>query len=60
MVNVARLYKLKPDNALEKTNQKFTKRFNYVERKAAEQNRSVRDMTLDEMENLWQQAKSEE
>lgn len=58
MVNVARLYKLKPDNALEKTNQKFIRRFNYIEQKAAEQGRRLEDMSLDEMEALWQQAKS--
>ena len=57
MVNVARLYKLKPDNALEKTNQKFISRFNYIEQKAAEQGKSVQDMSLDEMEALWQEAK---
>ena len=57
MVNVARLYKLKPDNALEKTNQKFITRFNYIEQKAAEQGKRVQDMTLDEMEALWQEAK---
>ena len=57
MVNVARLYKLKPDNALEKTNQKFMNRFNYIERRAAEQGKNVKDMSLDEMEQLWQEAK---
>ena len=60
MVNVARLYKLKPDNALEKTNQKFTRRFNYIEKRATEQGRSLKDMTLDEMETLWQEAKKED
>ena len=57
LINVARLYKLRPDNALEKTNQKFIRRFEYIERKAAEQGRSVKDMTLEEMETLWQEAK---
>jgi XTP/dITP diphosphohydrolase len=57
MINVARLYKLKPDNALEKTNQKFMRRFNYIEQKASEQGRSLQDMSLDEMEALWQEAK---
>lgn len=57
MVNVARLYKLKPDNALEKTNQKFMNRFNYIEKRAAEQGKNVKDMSLDEMEQLWQEAK---
>ena len=57
LINVARLYKLRPDNALEKTNQKFIRRFEYIEHKAAEQGRSVKDMTLEEMETLWQEAK---
>lgn len=57
LVNAARLYKLRPDNALEKTNQKFMKRFAYVEQKAAEQGRSLKEMTLQEMEDLWQEAK---
>ena len=57
LVNVARLYKLKPDNALEKTNSKFIKRFNYIEQQAAQQGRDIKDLTLDEMEALWQHAK---
>ena len=60
MVNVARLYKLKPDNALEKTNQKFMRRFNYIEQRAAEQGKNLKDMSLDEMETLWQEAKKED
>lgn len=59
LVNVARLYKLKPDNALEKTNQKFTRRFNYIEQQAIVQGRSLSEMTLDEMETLWQEAKKQ-
>lgn len=59
LVNVARLYKLKPDNALEKTNSKFIKRFNYIEQQAALQGRNIQDLTLDEMEALWQQAKKD-
>ncbi len=59
LVNVARLYKLKPDNALEKTNQKFTRRFNYIEQQAIAQGRSLSEMTLDEMETLWQEAKKQ-
>lgn len=58
LVNVARLYKIKPDNALEMTNLKFMQRFGYIEQKAAEQGRSLKDMSLDEMEALWQEAKS--
>ena len=57
MINAARLYKLNPDNALESTNQKFIKRFNYIEQKAAEQGRSVADMTLAEMDKYWEEAK---
>ena len=50
LINVARLYKLKPDNALEQTNLKFIKRFNYVEAKAKEQNKNLQDMSL---EDIW-------
>lgn len=57
LINAARLYKIKPDNALEMTNQKFIKRFEYIEQKATEQGRSLKDMTLNEMEELWQEAK---
>ena len=57
MINAARLYKLNPDNALESTNQKFIKRFNYIEQKAAEQGWSVADMTLAEMDKYWEEAK---
>lgn len=57
LINVARLYKIKPDNALEQTNLKFIKRFNYVEAKAKEQNKNLQDMSLEEMEALWQAAK---
>lgn len=57
LVNAARLYKIRPDNALEKTNLKFIHRFNYIEEQAKAQNRRLEDMSLDEMESLWQQAK---
>ena len=57
LINAARLYDINPDNALERTNQKFIKRFNYLEAKAKEQGRSLRDMTLAEMEAIWQEAK---
>ena len=60
LINVARLYKLKPDNALEQTNLKFIKRFNYVEAKAKEQNKNLQDMSLEEMEELWQKTKLSE
>ena len=57
MINAARLYKIKPDNALELTNLKFIRRFNYIEAKAKEQGKELKDMSLDEMEELWQEAK---
>lgn len=60
LINVARLYKIKPDNALEMTNGKFTRRFNYIEQKAAQQGVQLQDMTIDEMEALWQEAKQQE
>ena len=58
LVNAARLYNVRPDNALEKTNAKFISRFNYVEQKAKEKGLSLKDMTLGEMESLWQEAKT--
>ena len=58
LINVARLYKIKPDNALEQTNLKFIRRFNYIEEKAKEQGKELKDMSLDEMEALWQEAKA--
>ena len=60
MINAARLYKIRPDNALEKTNIKFHRRFDYIELKAKEKGLSLKEMTLDEMEVLWQEAKSSE
>ena len=57
LINAARLYKLKPDNALEQTNLKFIRRFNYIEQKAKEQGKQLNDMSLEEMEALWQEAK---
>ena len=57
LINAARLYKLKPDNALELTNLKFIRRFNYVESRAKEQGRELKDMTLAEMDALWNEAK---
>lgn len=58
LVNMARLYKINPDNALEKSNQKFIKRFNYIEAVANKQNRKLEDLSLEEMDSLWNQAKS--
>lgn len=58
VINAARLYKVNPENALERTNQKFIARFNYIEAKAAEQGKHVRELTLEQMEELWQEAKT--
>ena len=60
LINAARLYHINPDNALERTNQKFIHRFNYVEQKAKEQGRALSDMTLEEMDALWNEAKAQE
>jgi len=57
LVNAARLYKINPDNALERTNQKFISRFNYMEQKALQTGKSLKEMTLDEMEVFWNEAK---
>lgn len=58
VINAARLYKVNPENALERTNRKFIARFNHIEAEAARDGRHIRDLSLDEMEQLWQQAKS--
>lgn len=60
LINAARLYKVNPDNALERTNQKFIRRFNYIEQEAKKQNKNLKDMTLAEMDALWNQAKEVE
>ncbi len=57
IINAARLYKINPENALEKTNRKFIDRFGYIEAQAAKQGRNLKDMTLDEMDSLWNDAK---
>lgn len=58
VINAARLYKVNPDNALEKTNRKFINRFNHIERRAADSGRKLKDMTLAEMDELWDEAKT--
>ena len=60
VINAARLYKLNPDNALEMTNQKFIRRFNYVEDHSVKQGKSLKDMTLEKMDKLWDEAKRQE
>lgn len=60
LVNASRLYGINPDNALELTNDKFRRRFNYVEACSIEQGRSLQDMSLEEMDALWNKAKQDE
>ncbi|HIE15485.1 MAG TPA: nucleoside triphosphate pyrophosphohydrolase [Bacteroidales bacterium] len=57
LINAARLYGIDPDNALEKTNKKFIKRFNYLETKTIEKGKSLHKMNLDEMNKIWEEAK---
>lgn len=57
LINAARLYKIKPDNALEQTNLKFIKRFNYIEQQAKEKGKDIKDLSLAEMDELWNEAK---
>ena len=58
VINAARLYKLTPDNALEMTNQKFIRRFNYIEQHSIRAGRPLTEMTLVEMDALWNEAKA--
>ncbi len=60
LINAARLYKINPDNALEHTNQKFIHRFNYVEAKAKEKGQDLKDLTLEQMDAWWNEAKTAE
>lgn len=57
VINAARLYKLNPDNALEQTNAKFIRRFTYIEEHSIRMGRPLTEMTLAEMDNLWNEAK---
>ncbi|WP_178983890.1 nucleoside triphosphate pyrophosphohydrolase [Winogradskyella helgolandensis] len=57
MINYARFLKVNPENALERTNKKFIKRFQYLESKAKELNKSLKDMTVSEMDVFWEEAK---
>lgn len=58
LINAARLYKINPDNALERTNQKFIQRFNYLEEHTLKQGRKLTEMTLAEMDEIWEEAKN--
>jgi XTP/dITP diphosphohydrolase len=57
IINAARLYKVNPENALERTNAKFISRFNYIEEQAKLKGRKLNEMTLEEMDELWNEAK---
>jgi len=57
MINAARLYGIDPELALERTNKKFTKRFNFLEEQTISKGRSLHDMSLDEMNTIWEKAK---
>ena len=57
LINAARLYGIDPETALEKTNLKFIKRFAYLEKNTLRRGRSLKDMNLDEMNKIWEQAK---
>ena len=60
LINAARLYKINPDNALERTNQKFIRRFNYIEEHSIKMGKPLTEMTLGEMDALWEEAKRQE
>ncbi len=57
LINYARFLKVNPEDALERTNKKFIQRFQYLEQKASEEGKALKDMTLNEMEAYWQEAK---
>lgn len=60
LINAARLYKINPDNALERTNKMFIRRFNYLEAHTMKQGRPLQEMTLAEMDAIWEEAKRAE
>ena len=60
VINAARLYHLNPENALERTNQKFIRRFNYIEEHSIRIGKPLTEMTLEEMDALWNEAKAQE
>jgi XTP/dITP diphosphohydrolase len=60
LINAARLYHINPDNALEVTNKKFRERFGYLESKTIAEGKSLHDLSLNEMDTLWEEAKAHE
>jgi len=59
IINAARLYKINPDNALERTNQKFIRRFNYLEDHIIKEGKSLKELSLEEMDKYWNEAKAQ-
>jgi XTP/dITP diphosphohydrolase len=57
LINAARLYNINPDNALERTNQKFIRRFNYLEEHTIQEGRPLKELSLEEMDRIWEEAK---
>jgi len=57
IINAARLYSIDPETALEKTNKKFIKRFSWLEKESKTMGKSLKEMTLDEMNRIWESAK---
>ena len=60
LINYARFIRINPDDALEKSNRKFIRRFQHIEEKAKDSGRKLTDLTLDEMEQYWQESKQNE
>ena len=58
VINAARLYGVDPENALEHTNRKFIRRFNFIEKRLKETGRSFSDVSLKEMDEIWEEAKN--
>ena len=58
IINAARLYGVDPETALEKTNKKFIKRFNYLEKNTLAKGKLLKDMSLEEMNEIWEEAKN--
>ena len=59
LINLSRFLKINPENALERTNKKFIKRFQFIEEQARASNKMLADMTLEEMDELWKAAKNQ-
>jgi XTP/dITP diphosphohydrolase len=60
LINASRLYGIDPEAALEKTNRKFIRRFNYLEKETLEKGKSLKDMTLEQMNEIWEEAKGQD